>query len=280
MRAGQIDLAAHAQADGVAAERQPPERLLLLLRLIERTVLPRHIMITGAGAEITLDVAIQRLQLGVKSGNHFIIDDSLAAVAPAAHKLLRRRAATVTRHDETFHTHRTALGACAARALLRVSAADDMRHRIEPASVEEVWARAGFSVMALYEAAREQAGRADHGPARTFFDAVRARMAEAWLMSRDGWVMAAPQRARNLTDYAEMTKTARQLRAWRETDALTPQLAFATRPPHTWIWCIASDAHHTALLRCPPLKWAATLNAWNEHTASDARPPGAESNAF
>ncbi|RIA56559.1 hypothetical protein [Dichotomicrobium thermohalophilum] len=265
-------IAAQADTEKTLPDARPSERLLSLLMLVQRTVLPRHVELKTDDTAVGLDLASQRLQLGVRAGNHFFIDDTLATAAPAAHKLLRRRARGVIRHDETLRDHQAALCACAARALLRFCAEGEPRYRINAAPLEEAWAAASFSVMDLYEAAREQAMQAGRGPVRAFFDTVRAKMDEAWLLSQDGWIVEAPADARGLAQYAEVTKTARLLAAWRDaaSDAGTPQLAYATRPPHDWIWSIASDANHIALLRCSPLKWAATLSAWSDYAgASD-----------
>jgi hypothetical protein len=250
-------------------DARPPERLLSLLMLVQRTILPRHVEVKSSASAIELDVSSGRLQLGVRSGSHFVIDDALAAAAPDAYKLLRWRASAVTRHDETLRQYQPALCACAARALMRFCAEGASRYRIEAAPVQEVWAAASFTGMELYEAARDQAVEADRGPVRAFFDTVHSKMDEAWLISQDGWIIAAPADARGLAKYAEMTKTARQLGAWSEalSDASVPRLAYATRPPRERIWCIASDAYHLALLRCPPLTWAATLSAWNDQMA-------------
>ncbi len=272
MNADTAELFSQREAEQVLADSRPPERLLSLLMLVERTVLPRRVELMGTGAGAALDLASQRLQLGVQAGNYFVIDDALAAAAPAVYKLLRRRARAVSRHDETFRMHSAALCACAARALLSFCSQSGPRFHVEAAPLEEVWAAASFSVMELYEAARDDTVSQRRGPVRAFFETVRSKTDEAWLLSQDGWVLDAPAQARGLAKYAEMTKTARELGAWRGAAGITPQLAYATRPPHEWIWCIANDTHHIALLRCPPLKWAATLNAWNDHTASDARP--------
>jgi len=253
---------------------RPPERLLALLKLVERTVLPRKAHLVGGGTEVTLDLATQRLQLGVQSGSHFVIDDTLAASAPEAHKLLRRRERSVSRHDETLRINRTALCACAARALLHLCANGGVRHRVEAAPLEEVWALASFSVIELYEAARDQATQLGRGPVRGFFDTVRPKIDEAWLLSQDGWVIEAPEDARGLDQYAEMTRTARQLGEWRGDSIALPHLAYATRSPHEWIWAVASDVHHIAVLRCQPLKWSATLSAWNDTAASADAAPG------
>jgi len=263
-------------APDMMADARPAERLISLLRLMERTVLPRRIAITGAATNVTLDVATQRLQLGVQAGNHFVIDGSLAAAAPTAHKQLRRRARAVTRHDEIFRTHRAELCACAARALLSLCGDAELRYRVEAAPIEEVWAPAAFSALELYDAARHQAGQPGGGPVGSFLAAVRAKMDEAWLISRDGWIMDAPPDARDLATYAELSRTARQLGAWRDEPAAAPQLAYATRPPHEWIWCIASDAEHVAILRCSPLKWAATLSAWTDHAGRTRLEDGGE----
>lgn len=269
------EFARQADADDALADARPPERLLSLLMLVQRTVLPRHVELTRRETAIALDLASQRLQLGVRAGNHFMVDDALAAAAPAAHKLLRRRARSVIRHDETLRENQPALCACAARALLRFCADGEPRYRIEAAPLEEAWAAASFSVMELYEAARDQAVRAGDGPVRAFFETVRPKMDEAWLLSQDGWVITPPPDARSLAQYAEMTRTARQLGAWRDASSAmgAGQLAYAARASHDWIWCIASDARHIALLRCPPLKWAATLSAWNDY----ASPTGSQS---
>lgn len=247
-------------------DARPPERLLSLLMLVQRTVLPRHVEAKSSGSSIELDISSGRLQLGVRGASHFVIDDALAAAAPDAYKLLRWRASAVTRHDETLRQYQPALCACAARALMRFFAEEEPRYRIEAAPVQEVWAAASFSATELYEAARNQAVAAGSGPVRAFFDTVRSKMDEAWLLTQDGWIVAAPADSRSLAKYAEMTKTARQLGAWSEAlaDASAPRLAYATRPPRERIWCIASDAHHLAMLRCPPLTWAATLSAWND----------------
>jgi len=255
-------------ADTKLVDARPAERLISLLRIVNRSILPRHVSLANAQSSIVLDLATGRLQLGVQSGSHFVIDEALAQAAPNAHRLLRWRARAVTRHDETLRDHQPALCACAARALLRFSAEGALRHTIEAAPVEEVWAAASFSAMELYDAARQQADGASRGPVRAFFDTVLAKMDEAWLLSQDGWVVQAPAQARNLEHYAEMTKTARLLGAWVEpsADRDAPRLAYAARPPREHIWCIASDAHHIALLQCPPLQWAASLNAWRGHT--------------
>lgn len=267
MQAHTLGTATQDDGPGEMADARLPDRLISLLRLVERSVLPRRIAITGAAIDVMLDVATQHLQLGVQTGNHFVIDEALAEAAPAAHKLLRRRARAVTRHDETFRKYRAELCACAARTLLSLCGDAQIRYRVEAAPMDEVWAPAAFSVMDLYDAARDQAVQASSGPVRSFFDTVRPKMDEAWLISRDGWMMEAPPGARNLVKYAEMGRTARQLGAWRSAVSAAPHLAYATRPPHDWIWCIAGDAGHIAILRCSPLKWAATLSAWTDHAA-------------
>lgn len=266
------EFARHAEMDDRLAGARPPERLLSLLMLVQRSVLPRHVELTTGETAIALDLASQRLQLGVRAGNHYVVDDALAAAAPAAHKLLRRRARSVIRHDETLRENQSALCACAARALLRFCADGEPRCRVRAAPLEEVWAAASFPVMDLYEAARDHAVQADDGPVRAFFDTVRGKMDEAWLLSQDGWVITPPPDALSLAQYAAMTMTARQLGAWRDATAATSaaQLAYAARPPHNWIWCVASDAQNIALLRCPPLKWASTLSAWNNHSPRGA----------
>jgi hypothetical protein len=263
------EFARQADADDTLADARPPERLLSLLMLVQRTVLPRHVELTSRETAIALDLASQRLQLGVRAGSHFMIDDALATAAPAAHKLLRRRARSVIRHDEILRENQPALCACAGRALLRFCADGEPRYRVEAAPLEEAWGAASFSVMELYKAARDQAVQEGDGPVRAFFETVRPKMDEAWLLSQDGWVITPSHDARNLAQYAAMTKTARQLGTWRDADAATsaPQLAYAARASHAWIWCVASDAHHIAVLRCSPLKWAATLSAWNDYAS-------------
>ena len=264
------ETARHDGKDAKLADARPAERLISLLRIVNRSILPRHVSLANARSSMALDLVTGRLQLGVQSGSHYVIDEALAQAAPNAHRLLRWRARAVTRHDETLREHQPALCACAARALLQFCAEGAPHHTIEAAPVEEVWAAASFSAMQLYDAAREQADGAGRGPVRAFFDTVLAKMDEAWLLSRDGWVLQGPASARNLERYAEMTKTARLLALWVDPSAErdAPRLAYAARPPREHIWCIASDAHHIALLRCPPLQWAASLNAWRGHTAT------------
>jgi len=249
----------------------PAERLLSLLRLIERTVLPRHIELASMNTIMTLPVAGQRLQLGARVQNQFVIDDTLAKAAPAAHKLIRRRSRAISRRQDVLEAHQTELCACAARALLAFCAEGEAAYQTDAASREEIGAPVAFSAMELYERARDQVANVQYGPVRKFVDSVRPKMAEIWVVTQDGWILEGPTARRTPDVYAAMTRTTLQLSAWtaattRETQ---PAIAYATRPPYDWIWCIVSDAAHFALLRCPPPHWAATLSAWN-HDVPDA----------
>ncbi len=245
------------------------DRLFSVLQLIERTVLPRSIDLTSAGTEVSLDVARQRLHLGVRSGSHFLVDEPLAASAPAPHRLLRKRIRRIDRRNEIFREHQAELCACAARALLNFCAEDHAGYRLKSAPLDELGASAAYTVIDLYEEARDHAADRGPGPVRAFCEAVWPKMDEVWLFTRDGWILEAPRENRNLGSYIEMTRTADQLRGWMTGSASdsVPRIAYATRPPREWIWCIASDSRHLALLRCQPLHWATTLNAWTHHGA-------------
>lgn len=252
------------------AQTGPEERFLSVLMLIDRTVLPRHAELAGENASVRVDLAEQCLQLGVRAGNHFAIDDALASAAPNAYKLLRRRARNVARHDEVLKAERAAVCACAARALYQICARGPVRHRVAPAEPDEVFSAAAFSVIELYESARDQMCDLQGGPVSAFYDAIRPKMAESWLFSSDGWVLDAPEASRSLDRYSIMSRTAQWLGEWGTSlsNPATPQIAYAARTPHDTIWCFARDARHIALLRCAPLNWATTLNAWTHHVES------------
>jgi len=253
-----------ASGAGPAHTLRPSDRLLTLLALIERTVLPRRIELVGAEKVITLPVAAKRLQLGVHAQTHVVVDEALAKAAPPAYKLLRRRLRAIPRDHEILQTHETAICACAARALLTFIEEGAASYDIEAAPREDVVSAAAFPALMLYEQARDHAATAEGGAVRAFVNRVSAKMEEVWLFTQDGWVLEGPSARRTLEEYATMTQTARQLSAWTAATSGDgkPAIAYATRPPHDWIWCIAVDANHIALLRCAPLHWASTLSAW------------------
>jgi len=252
---------------------RPAYRFLRLLAFVERTVLARHLELMTSSATLTLDVIGQRLQLGARTGNHYAIDETLKREEKKAHRVMRRRAASVPRQSDVLIASRPALNRCAARSLLSICTEPLMRTSVAAAQAPRIRAAVSFSATDLYKAASDQSAEGQAGTVSEFFHAVRDQMEEAWLINSEGWILAHPQEKERLETFASITRSAAQLGAWNQmlVDSRSPSIAYSTHQAQESIWCIATDPHHQAMLRCSPLQWATTLNAWEMYADATSR---------
>jgi hypothetical protein len=99
------------------------EGLRQVLRMIERTILPRTIHLRTANGQLQIEVSAQRLLLCPRSSNGaFLLDSELHREAPEAWEVLRRGDQTVRASLEVLQSARGPLLRHCARALAKLTA--------------------------------------------------------------------------------------------------------------------------------------------------------------
>ncbi len=250
--------------------------LLDALSLIERTVLPRTMVLNGAGEALYLDLSHQAVQLLPRVGDLYATDLILRSEAPAAFKLLSQRRAGVRKQIGILAEHRSALIACAARALMRCCAQGQPLHGFAAVQANDISADFTIAAPEIYRAARTLSAKPATGALAIFYERARSHAAQAWLIDGDGWIVDELGGGDTIAELRAAAAAARSYRTWLETSeagefpSQFPILGQLADDGSDKMWGVAADSTHLAYLRVRKEQWREIEALWPAEVEADA----------
>jgi hypothetical protein len=273
------------------------EELRRILRLIERSILPRAITVQAGGRQIQFEVSAQKLLLCPWSGGTYLVDSHLKAEAPEAWEVLSRGGEAVRNNPGVLEAARDALLRHSGRVLASLAAGGDALkcsvHACRPASRAASGSRLpGFSAAELTSALSEPAAvqpppppppvsvpepvlhipatalepePARAGQVAAFYRAVAPAIPDAWLFGASGQPEGSPARGGKPEDLAEMAKTVPPAQEWLELldePGGGPVMAVFFEPSQQGLRCFAIDAGHVVLLSGTAIELGPILAGW------------------
>ncbi len=238
-----------------------------VLRIIDRSILPRIVRCRAASGQLHLDVASQRVALCPRIDDAFILDDVLEQEAPVAFEFLRRGPEAVT--AAALNEDREPLLRHWARALVRFNAgAVDFEYSVQARTAGATGAggSAGapsFHVLELAAAVTPLLCQDASGLVPAFYHHLRGNTPDAWLFERSGWPSGFPAEA-ELGKIEDMAKAAHSAEVWREHLAVLegPLMGVFIGSSREPLRCIAADETHIALLTAQGSELGSLLAGW------------------
>lgn len=258
-----------------------------VLRVVERTVLPRTVTFRTARGRLDLDVGNQCVMLCPRVDGAFVVDEQFRKEAPEAYEVVRRgvlsrdgetpqgegEAGSTRVYDDALATlaaSREALLGLWGRALAGLcGVAGDVVTEIEAAAFSperqtEAYRRLGFSALELLTAVAPHVSVVEDSQVLAFFTAQRQMAGDAWLFCPGGWPAAFPREAADLNRISEMSKAAETARVWRDSlaDVSGPIMSIMMSSGQEAFLCVAVDDAYVALISRPSAELGSALAAW------------------
>jgi hypothetical protein len=264
-----------------------------VLRIVERTVLPRT---------VTLKTVHGRIEVDMGAGSVFMVPwrDGASMVdvqfrheaaracefmeAPGVCESLRQGRPSgeegAGEEVEALVSVRDALLRLWGRALVELcGGASNIEVSVGSAGYDlrpegSVWRRLGFNAVELLGAVSPYVAPRNDSQVMAFYAAQRRTAPDAWLFHVGGWPAGAPSEVDDLGRIDEMGEAAQTIRMWR--DALEgvsgPIMSVLMGPQQEAFRCVAVDKDYVALVTRPSAELGAALAAWRLAQQANADP--------
>ena len=246
-----------------------------VLRIVNRTLLPRLLSFGGPDGGLDLEVADRCVLVAPRHGTGYLLTEQLKQDAPRAHAILFRGRPALSKEGETLGAHRQVLLKHTVATLIDLAGRTVLTHRVHALPTARAKAPVTFSVPELLAEASSQLCPAVPGPVQAFFDRIGASAAEAWMFGEAAWPIVVPEALDDLERVGGMMAWARLVSTWRQrTEGALPGPSLLVLTPHPAgrdVWSAAVDGRRQALVRVDGAKLGTVFATWKRAMEATVR---------